>query len=167
MKPSPSLMGVASVAICLILGTNAFVAPGNNFPGGVISSRTHDVSSSAACGRSSSRPVFSTRHTSRRRRNEPSSLLMMAAKKRRRRKGDKGGDSAAAAGVSTASKPKQPASSAGTVAGGGAGQLGDVLEGDRGVEELFTDDWSDMPANTGMVKSNVSFPLLSVAYIHM
>lgn len=155
MKPSTSLIGFASAATCLILGTHGFVAPGN-LPGGVISGRTHDVSSSAG---SSSRPVFPTRHSSspRRHRNEPSSLLMMAAKKkRRRRKGDKDG---ASSGVSTASKPSQAdggGSSSGPVAGGGAGQLGDVLEGDRGVEELFTDDWSDMPANTGMVKSNVS-----------
>lgn len=161
MKPSTPLIGLASVAAYLILGTHGFVAPGN-LPGGVIS-RTHDVSSSSSCA-GSSRPVFPTRHASRRHRNDSSSLLMMAAgKKRRRRKGDKGGASAAASGVSTASKPKQPASadpvpaaSGGVAGGGGAGQLGDVLEGDRGVEELFSDDWSDMPANTGMVKSNVS-----------
>lgn len=156
MKPSTSLIGFASVAACLLLGTNGFVAPGN-LPGGVIS-RTHDdVSSSTSCGGGSrGRPVFPIRHTPRRQRNDPSSLLMMAGKKRRRRKGDKGGASAAASGVSTAPKPKQADGNAGPVAGGGAGQLGDVLEGDRGVEELFTDDWSDMPANTGMVKSNVS-----------
>lgn len=147
MKPSTSLIGLASVAAFLIPGTHGFVVPGN-MPGGVIS-KTHDVSSSCR----GNRPVFPTRYASRRCRDEPSSLLMMAAgKKRRRRKGDQSGASVAASGVSTASKPKQPADPA----GGGAGQLGDVLEGDRGVEELFTDDWSDMPANTGMVKSNVS-----------
>eukprot|EP00752_Nemacystus_decipiens_P001360 g1349.t1 len=84
---------------------------------------------------------------------------MMAGKKRRRRKADKG--AASAAGVSTAAKPKQPAGAGELVAGGGAGQLGDVLEGDRRVEELFTDDWSGMPANTGMVKSDVPLPDIS------
>lgn len=37
-----------------------------------------------------------------------------------------------------------------------ARELEEVLEGERGLEELFTDDWSDMPANEGMVKSKVS-----------
>lgn len=156
MKPSASLIGLASVAAYLVLGTHGFVAPGSLTAGGVIS-RTHDVSSSIiSCGRGS-RSVFpASDHASPRHRNEHSSLTMMAAgKKRRRRKGGKGSATAAASGVSTAPK-KQPASAAPVVAGGGAGQLGDVLEGDRGVEELFSDDWSDMPANTGMVKSNVS-----------
>lgn len=40
--------------------------------------------------------------------------------------------------------------------GGVAGLLGDVLQGDRSVEALFSDDWSGMQANTGMVKSKVS-----------
>lgn len=91
--------------------------------------------------------------------------MAAADKKRKRRKGGKAGSPSSSA-VSTTTTPKQPAktegskggSAGGSDAGGGvsAGQLGDVLEGDRGVEELFTDDWSDMPANTGMVKSNVS-----------
>lgn len=84
---------------------------------------------------------------------------MMAAggKKRRRRKEGKGAGTAAAP---TASNAKSPADADATIAGGGGGvgQLGDVLEGDRGVEALFTDDWSDMPANTGMVKTSVSVP---------
>lgn len=156
MKTSTVLVGLASVATYLILGTHGFVASGNLHVG-VISSRTHDVSSSSSCAGSSSRPVFPTRQTPRRRRNDyPSLLMMAAAKKRRRRKADKGGGaSAAASGASTASTPKEPAN-VGSVPGTGAGQLGDVLEGDRRVEELFTDDWSGMPSNTGMVKSNVS-----------
>eukprot|EP00903_Cladosiphon_okamuranus_P019109 g17582.t1 len=164
MKPSTPLIVLTSVGTCLVLGTHGFVAPGSNLPGGVISSRTHDISPRGADrSSSSSRPVFPTRHAPRRHRNEPSSLLMMAAgKKRRRRKGDKGGASADASGVSTASMPKQPAGSPdGPVSGGGAGPLGDVLERDRQVEELFTDDWSDMPGNAGMVKSNVPLPDIS------
>lgn len=87
--------------------------------------------------------------------------MMMAAagKKRKKRKVRKGTNPPAPpASPAAAIPPKKPAanSGAGAGAGGGVGELGDVLEGDKSVEALFSDDWSGMPANTGMTKSNVS-----------
>ncbi len=155
MKPSSALVGLASVATLLALGTDGFIAPPSSLPSGAGISGTHDAVSSTVAARR--RPLLPDHPTSRRHRQEPSSLLMMAAggKKRRRRKAGKDAGTAAAPAASPA---KSPADAAAAVAGGGggAGKLGDVLEGDRGVEALFTDDWSDMPANTGMVKTSVS-----------
>lgn len=99
--------------------------------------------------------------------------MAAGGKKRRKRKGAPSGGKSApeASPVAGASvpfaAPEVSAPSADSSGGGGggavtsgatdAGQLGDVLEGDRGIEELFSDDWSGMPANTGMVKSKVGF----------
>lgn len=33
--------------------------------------------------------------------------------------------------------------------------LGEVLQGENSIEALFVDDWSGMPTNQGMEKSNV------------
>ncbi|CAM9709819.1 unnamed protein product [Ectocarpus fasciculatus] len=170
MKPSASLLGLASVATCLIEGAHGFVVPINNLAAGGVTSRTHDVCSSAAVSsRSSISKTSSHQHllhrSSRRLRHECSSLMMMAAagKKRKRRKVRKGTTPPAPpASPAAAIPPKSPAAAdSGAVAGGGVGELGDVLEGDRSVEALFTDDWSDMPANTGMTKSNVPLPDIS------
>lgn len=87
-------------------------------------------------------------------------MMMAAAGKKRKRRTVRKGTTPPAPPASPAAAipPKSPAAadSGDAGAGGGVGELGDVLEGDRGVEALFTDDWSDMPANTGMAKSNVS-----------
>ena len=40
-----------------------------------------------------------------------------------------------------------------------ARDLAEVLDREKELEELFTDDWSDMPANNGMVKTKVSLDL--------
>lgn len=39
--------------------------------------------------------------------------------------------------------------------GGASPVLGEVLDGVKSVESLFSDDWSGMPANDGMIKSKV------------
>ncbi|CAM9910291.1 unnamed protein product [Ectocarpus sp. 8 AP-2014] len=168
MKPSASLLALASVATCLLEGAHGFVAPINNLAAGGVTSGTHDVCSSAAIyGRSSSSSHRHLLHrSSRRLRHESTSLMMMAAagKKRKRRKVRKGTNPPTPpASPAAAIPPKKPAanSGAGAGAGGGVGELGDVLEGDRKVEALFSDDWSGMPANTGMTKSNVPLPDIS------
>ncbi|CAN0338448.1 unnamed protein product [Ectocarpus sp. 13 AM-2016] len=168
MKPSASLLALASVATCLLEGAHGFVAPINNLAAGGITSETHDVCSGAAIYSKSS--TSSHRHllhrSFRRLRHESPSLMMMAAagKKRKRRKVRKDTiPPAPPASPAAAIPPKKRAadSGAGAGAGGGVGELGDVLEGDRSVEALFSDDWSGMPANTGMTKSNVPLPDIS------
>lgn len=39
--------------------------------------------------------------------------------------------------------------------------FGEVLQGEKSLEALFSDDWSGMQANTGMVKSKVKLPDIS------
>lgn len=96
-------------------------------------------------------------------------------KKRRRRKGTpatspaedsaKAAPAAAAAAASTPSKASAKkdggASPEGTSGDGPVGEggvtavFGEVLQGEKSLEALFSDDWSGMQANTGMVKSKV------------
>ena len=94
-------------------------------------------------------------------------LMATKGKKRKRRKpGAADGASTSSAPTSAKLKPDGSSSSSSssspdsTAAVEGAGPLGDVLEGDRGIEALSSDDWSDMPANDGMVKSNVSLAII-------
>lgn len=96
-------------------------------------------------------------------------LVMDAGgKKRRRRKSDpktsKISGSSSVSGANGSGLSKDAGVGAGDAAGAPSGapalpsarELEEVLEGERGLEELFTDDWSGMPANEGMVKTKVS-----------
>lgn len=168
MQSLSSSIVLASIAACLVLYVDAFVSLNSPSPsfGVSSSSRTHVHPSSTTVRRH-----FTTR--------QGQTVMMAAGKKRRRRKGspDAAGGTSSASATSTASKPR-PASRAAEGSSGtasrdpdapsssssssnpvanGVGELGAVLQGDKGIEALFTDDWSDMPANDGMVKSNVSF----------
>lgn len=91
--------------------------------------------------------------------------MAAGGKKRKRRKEKSKNGSSASSSTSKSQLPAAavPASPGGTSSSEtvvrGAGQLGDVLEGERGIEALFSNDWSDMPANDGMVKTSVSLPI--------
>lgn len=166
MQSYKALPLFAGVAFCLVLDAHGFVSLSNNL------SPTNLPSSSGTTHVSSintRRGYLNPARTSR-----PYDTLMMAGgKKKRRRKENTSSAGKGASGspaASTAPKPAQVQatpqvaesstpkddSNKGDVVVGGAGQLGDVLEGDRGIEALFSDDWSGMPANDGMVKSDVS-----------
>lgn len=151
MQSSKSLIILAGVASCLIVGTDGFVGLNSlSLPGVLVSSRTH-VSSTPA----QSRRYFPT-HGSR-----PHEALMASGSKKRRRRKEGTRSGTPSSPVSTSKKPQAPSTDGDSripedTVVEGAGQLGDVLEGDRGIEALFSEDWSDMPANDGMVKSNVS-----------
>ena len=161
MKPFKTLIALTSVTVCLVPCADGFVALRSlSVPTSSVSSSTH-VSSSI-----STRRTHSSGYTSR-----PHGVLMATkGKKRKRRKDGPKDDASTSSGPATAKPQPQPESSSSSSSSSspgsapvveGASQLGDVLEGDRGVEALFSDDWSDMPANAGMVKSNVSLTFIS------
>lgn len=167
MQSSKTVLVLTTVVTFFVLGTDGFVALSNSLPTSLTSSPsgTHVSSSIAKSSR-----CFTT-HTSR-----PHEALMAAGGKKRRRRKENSKGSASVPSASTAPKPQPPSAavpapvedsrskaeqsseSGGTPAAveGGADKLGDVLQGEKGLEALFTDDWSDMPANDGMLKSNVS-----------
>lgn len=161
MQPFKALITLTSVTVCLVPCADGFVALRSlSVPTSSVLSGTH-VSSSI-----STRRTHSSDYTSR-----PHGVLMATKGKKRKRRKDAPKDDASTPSAPIIAK-LQPESSSSSSRGSnsspdstavveGASQLGDVLEGDRGVEALFSDDWSDMPANAGMVKSNVSLTIIS------
>lgn len=168
MQSYKSLPLFAGVAAFLVTDAHGFVALSNNplSPTNLPSSSCKTHVSSINTRRGYLNPARTSR---------PYDTLMMAGgKKKRRRKenaSSSGKGSSDSSATSTGPKPVQaPAkpqvaasstpikddSNKDDVVVEGAGQLGDVLEGDRGIEALFSEDWSGMPANDGMVKSDVS-----------
>lgn len=135
----------------------------------------------AASSRICVRPSAATRTMTRRSQHEhvwkttagetvkrPSRSMLMAgsgSKKRRRRKDVNPmdpGDPSPSNGAPTQSglepedsTPLQPGDKV-KATPGDSSLLGDVVQGERPIETLFSDDWSGMPVNTGMEKSNVS-----------
>lgn len=140
---SPATIVLAAVAAALFPnGANSFV----------------DVFATSAlrrweCG---ARPCYSNLPRS----SGRSRCLLMATggkKKRRRKEGSSASPPTASAERTPNVKPKPeatPGEGSGDSTGGPA--VKSLLEGDKNIERLFDDDWSGMPANDGMQKSNVS-----------
>ena len=173
MQPFKALMVLTSATVCLVPSTDGFVALR------IFSSPTSPGIAHVSSSGISTRRTHSSGYSSR-----PHGVLMATKGKKRKRRKDNPKDEASSPTAPASAKPKpdttatttsnnsnsksssssssessssksKSGADAGTVVEG-ASQLGDVLEGDRGIEALFSDDWSDMPANDGMIKSNVS-----------
>lgn len=103
--------------------------------------------------------------------NRSSGGMRMATGGSKKRRRQKNGRTASDPPVENFSKEEPPSSSTeaesaspagGETAGSAAATpslLGDVLQGEKPLESLFIDDWTGMPTNAGMEKSNVCIVL--------